>query len=335
MKLIIQIPCWNEETTLPLTLAEIPRQIAGVDEVEILVIDDGSTDRTVEIARSAGVDHIVRLRQHQGLARAFMAGIDAALRLGADIVVNTDADNQYRGDDIERLIRPILEGRADMVVGDRQTHTVSHFSPTKRLLQRLGSWVVRRASDTHIPDVTSGFRAYSREAALALNVISDYTYTLETIIQAGKRGIALAHVPITINEPTRESRLIRSLPDYLRRSAITIVRIYAMYEPLRVFSIIGAVVLATSLALAGRYLYFFSIGEGKGHIQSVVLAGVLLVLGFQMLLIGLVADLVSINRRLSEEVLLRVKRLELTLPGGKVPPAGRSEGDGEDEPDRG
>jgi len=334
MKLIIQIPCWNEEATLPRTLADIPRQIAGVDEVEVLIVDDGSTDRTVEVARAAGVDHIVRLRQHQGLAQAFAAGIDAALRLGADIVVNTDADNQYRGDDIERLIRPILEGRADMVVGDRQIHTVSHFSPTKKLLQHLGSWAVRRASGTRIPDATSGFRAYSREAALALNVVSDYTYTLETIIQAGKKGIALAHVPITINEPTRESRLIRSLPDYLRRSAITIMRIYAMYEPLRVFSIVGAVVLAASGVLAGRYLYFLSIGEGKGHIQSVVLAGVLLVLGFQMLLIGLVADLVSINRRLSEEVLLRVKRLELTLLGGKTPPTGRPEGDDEDGPNR-
>ena len=311
MKLIVQIPCWNEEGVLPLTLADIPRQIAGVDEVEVLVIDDGSNDRTVEVAQRAGVDHIVRLREHRGLAAAFAAGLDASLRLGADIIVNTDADNQYRGSDIERLIQPILAGQADMVVGDRQTDTVPHFSPMKKLLQRVGSWVVRQASGTRIPDATSGFRAYSREAALSLNVVSDYTYTLETIIQAGKKGIALAHVPITANEPTRESRLIRSVPDYLGRSASTILRIYTMYKPLRVFSIVGSVVLAASLALAGRYLYFLFLGEGKGHIQSVVLAGVLLVLGVEVLLIGLVADLVSINRRLGEEVLLRVKKLEL------------------------
>ena len=311
MKLIVQVPCWNEEAVLPLTLADIPKQIAGVDEVEILVIDDGSIDRTVEVAQIAGVDHIVCLQEHQGLAAAFAAGLDTSLRLGADIIVNTDADNQYRGSDIERLIQPILAGQADMVVGDRQTDTVPHFSPMKKLLQRVGSWVVRQASGTRIPDATSGFRAYSREAALSLNVVSDYTYTLETIIQAGKKGIALAHVPITANEPTRESRLIRSVPDYLGRSASTILRIYTMYKPLRVFSIVGSVVLAASLALAGRYLYFLFLGEGKGHIQSVVLAGVLLVLGVEVLLIGLVADLVSINRRLGEEVLLRVKKLEL------------------------
>ena len=241
------------------------------------------------------------------------------MRLGADIIVNTDADNQYRGSDIERLIQPILAGQAYMVVGDRQTDSVSHFSRGKKLLQRVGSWVVRQASGTRIPDATSGFRAYSREAALALNVVSDYTYTLETIIQAGKRGIALAHVPITTNEQTRESRLIRSVPDYLRHSTITILRIYAMYEPLRVFSIIGAVVLAVSVLLGVRYLYFFFLGEGKGHIQSVVFAGVLLVLGVQMLLIGLLADLVSINRRLSEEVLRRVKKLEVERAQGVAP----------------
>ena len=311
MKLIVQVPCWNEEAVLPLTLADIPKQIAGVDEVEILVIDDGSIDRTVEVAQIAGVDHIVCLQEHQGLAAAFAAGLDTSLRLGADVIVNTDADHQYRGSDIERLIQPVLAGQADMVVGDRQTDTIPHFSPLKKLLQRLGSWVVRQASGTRIPDVTSGFRAYSREAALSLNVVSDYTYTLETIIQAGKKGIALAHVLITANEPTRESRLIRSVPDYLGRSASTILRIYTMYKPLRVFSIVGSVVLAASLALAGRYLYFLFLGEGKGHIQSVVLAGVLLVLGVEVLLIGLVADLVSINRRLGEEVLLRVKKLEL------------------------
>jgi glycosyltransferase involved in cell wall biosynthesis len=313
MKLVIQIPAWNEEAVLPTTLAEIPRQVAGIDEVAILVVDDGSADRTAEVALAAGADHIVRFRAHQGLARAFAAGIDASLKLGADIIVNTDADNQYRGSDIERLIRPILAGQADMVVGDRRTDTIARFSPLKKRLQTAGSWVVRQASGTTVPDATSGFRAYSREAALALNVVSDYTYTLETIIQAGKKGIAVAHVPIQTNEQTRKSRLISSIPNYVRRSTITILRIYAMYEPLRIFSTIGAAVLAISLLLGVRYLYFLLLGEGKGHIQSVILAGVFLVLSFQMLLIGLVADLVSINRRLSEDILLRVKRLE--LPG--------------------
>jgi len=332
MKLVVQIPCWNEEATLPLTLADIPRQIAGVDEVEIMVIDDGSSDRTVEVARAAGVDHIVRLRGHRGLAAAFAAGIEASLRLGADIIVNTDADNQYRGSDIERLIQPILSGQADMVVGCRQIEAIPHFSPVKKRLQRIGSWVVRQASGTPIPDATSGFRAYSREAALALNVVSDYTYTLETIIQAGKKGMAMTHVPIAINKPTRESRLIRSLPDYLCRSASTILRIYAMYQPLRISSLLGVAVLTASFALTVRYMYFLGLGEGKGHIQSVVLAGVLLVLGFQILLIGLVADLVSINRRLSEEILLRVRKLELERVQGKTPSASeQAEPSGEDE----
>jgi glycosyltransferase involved in cell wall biosynthesis len=311
MKLVVQIPCWNEEEALPLTLADIPREIAGVDEIEILIIDDGSTDRTAEVARSAGVDHIVRLRRHQGLARAFASGLDASLRVGADIIVNTDADNQYRGEDIARLVRPILWGDADMVVGDRRTATVPYFSRGKRVLQRFGSWVVRQASGSDIPDASSGFRAYSRHAALSLNVLSDYTYTLETIIEAGKRGIAMSHLPISVNSQTRESRLVRSIPDYVRRSMGTILRVYAMYEPLRVFSLASLLVLTISLALAIRYVYFVIVGEGTGHVQSVVLAGVLLVLSALMFLIGLLADLVAKNRRLSEEVLLRVKKLEL------------------------
>ncbi|HEY64504.1 MAG TPA: glycosyltransferase family 2 protein [Caldilineae bacterium] len=312
MKLIVQIPCLNEEATLPATVRDIPRQIPGVDEVEILVIDDGSTDRTAEVARELGVEHIVRFPRHRGLAAAFAAGIDACLRLGADIIVNTDGDNQYAGADIPKLIAPILAGEADVVIGDRQIDTIPHFSPLKKRLQKLGSWVVRQASDTMIPDTTSGFRAYSREAALRLNVVSDYTYTLETIIQAGKQRLALTHVPVRTNPQLRESRLIRSLPDYLIRSAETIVRIYAMYEPLRVFIAAGIFLLLGGLLLSLRYIYFIFQGEGKGHVQSVILASVLLIAGFQVILIGLVADLIAINRRLSEEILLRVKRLELS-----------------------
>ncbi len=311
MKLIVQIPCLNEENTLPQTVADIPRQIPGVDEVEILIIDDGSTDNTVAAARRAGVDHIVRFARNRGLAAAFAAGIDACLRLGADIIVNTDGDNQYFGGDIPRLIAPILAGEADMVIGDRQVETIAHFSPAKKRLQKLGSWVVRQASDTDIPDTTSGFRAYSREAAMRMNVISDYSYTLETIIQAGKQRLALTHTPIRTNPKTRESRLIGSLWDYLRRSASTIVRTYTMYEPLRIFISAGALLLLVGVILGFRYLYFVSIGEGKGHIQSVILTAVFLIAGFQVILIGMLADLIAINRRLSEDILFRVKRLEL------------------------
>ncbi len=311
MKLIVQIPCLNEEKTLPQTVADIPRQIPGVDEVEILIIDDGSTDNTVAAARQAGVDHIVRFARNRGLAAAFAAGADACLRLGADIIVNTDGDNQYYGGDIPRLIAPILAGEADMVIGDRQVETIDHFSPTKKRLQKLGSWVVRQASDTDIPDTTSGFRAYSREAAMRMNVVSDYSYTLETIIQAGKRRLALTHTPIRTNPKTRESRLIGSLSGYLRRSASTIVRTYAMYEPLRIFISAGALLLLAGVILGIRYLYFVAIGEGKGHIQSVILTAVFLIAGFQVILIGMLADLIAINRRLSEDILFRVKRLEL------------------------
>ena len=311
MKLIVQIPCLNEEKTLPQTVADIPRQIPGVDEVEILVIDDGSTDNTLTVAREIGVNHIVRFARNRGLAAAFAAGIDACLRLGADIIVNTDGDNQYYGGDIPKLIAPILAGEADMVIGDRQIETIEHFSPMKKRLQRMGSWVVRQASDTDIPDTTSGFRAYSREAAMRLNVVSEYSYTLETIIQAGKQRLALAHIPIRTNPKTRESRLINSLSGYLRRSAATIIRIYTMYEPLRIFMSAGLLLFSVGVILGFRYLYFVFIGEGKGHVQSVILTAVFLIAGFQVILIGLLADLIAINRRLSEDILFRIKRLEL------------------------
>ena len=312
MKLIVQIPCLNEEETLPATVADIPRAITGVDVVELLIIDDGSADKTVETARELGVQHIVRFTQNRGLAAAFAAGLDACLKLGADIIVNTDGDNQYAGSDIPNLIAPILAGQADIVIGNRETDTIAHFSPTKKRLQKLGSWVVRQASDTDIPDTTSGFRAYSRDAALRINVTTDYSYTLETIIQAGKQHLAVGHVPVGTNPKLRDSRLFGSTWSYLSRSAATIMRIYTMYEPLRVFVTAGVLLLLGGLALSLRYLYFVYLGEGTGHVQSVIVAAVLFIAGFQVIMIGLMADLIAVNRRLSEDILLRVKRLELS-----------------------
>src|SRR6188472_2480933 len=261
MKLIVQIPCLNEEATLPATIADIPRRIEGVDEVELLVVDDGSTDRTVEVARENGVEHIVRLTNNKGLAAGFQAGLDAGLKLGADIVVNTDADNQYSGHDIPKLVEPIIEGRADMVVGDRETDSIAHFSPLKKRLQRLGSWVVRQASDTDVPDTTSGFRAYNREAAIQMAVVSKYTYTLETIIQAGKLLVATDHVPIATNPKTRESRLFPSVRSYVRRNAVAIARIYAQYEPLRVFMTMAGVLFVAALIPWIRFFVAYLDGD--------------------------------------------------------------------------
>lgn len=316
MRLIVQIPCYNEADTLPLTIATIPREIPGIDDIQILVIDDGSTDDTADVARQLGVDHIVRHAGNRGLAAAFQTGLDACLRLGADIIVNTDGDNQYPQEQIPDLIEPIRTGKADIVIADRQTRDIPHFSRRKKFLQGIGSWVVRKGSGTNVPDAPSGFRAYSREAALRLNVISRYTYTLETIIQAGKKNLSIAHVPIRTNEQFRESRLIRSPWDYVKKSASTIVRIYAMYEPLKVFFYIGLLLSLPGLVGVARFLYYFLFvpHTASGHIQSLILSAVFLIIGLQIMLIGLLADLISANRRLMEDTLYRVKRLDLDRP---------------------
>ncbi|HXD58350.1 MAG TPA: glycosyltransferase family 2 protein [Thermoleophilaceae bacterium] len=313
MKLIIQIPCWDEEEQLPSTLADLPREVPGVDTVEWLVIDDGSTDRTVDVARENGVDHIVRLTNNKGLAAAFQAGLDAALKLGADIVVNTDADNQYDAADIPKLIAPIVAGEADMVVGARPIDSIEHFSPVKKRLQRLGSAVVRRASETNIADTTSGFRAYNREAALQVQVVSKFTYTLETIIQAGKMTVAIDHVPIRTNPKTRESRLFPSMWAYVRRNTVSIFRIYALYEPLRVFMTAAVVVGLASLIIWLRFGIDFIVHGHSGHIQSLILGAVLFIAAVQLAALGVVGDILAGNRVLNQRILERVRRMELRL----------------------
>jgi glycosyltransferase involved in cell wall biosynthesis len=318
MKLIIQIPCLDEEETLPVTVRDLPRRVDGFDAVEWLVIDDGSTDRTVEVARELGVDHIVRLTNNKGLANGFQAGLDACLKLGADVIVNTDADNQYDGRDIPKLVAPIIAGEADMVVGDRQVQTIEHFSPAKKTLQRLGSWVVRQASATDVPDTTSGFRAYNREAALALQVVSKFTYTLETIIQAGKMTVAIDHVPIRTNPKTRESRLFPSMWTYIRRNGISIFRIYALYEPLKVFMTAAAIVGLAALVVWGRFLYFWIDGDGSGHVQSLILGAVLFNAATLLAALGVLGDVLAGQRITLPRILERVRRVELELG---VPPS--------------
>jgi glycosyltransferase involved in cell wall biosynthesis len=312
MKLIIQIPCYNEEKTLPQTLRDLPRKMPGVDQIEWLVIDDGSTDHTVEVAQASGVQHIVCLRYNMGLARAFLVGLETALRLDADIIVNTDADNQYRGADVERLVAPLLNAQADIVVGDRGVATAAHFSPLKRWLQRLGSWVVQQAAGVRIPDATSGFRALTREAALRTLVLSEYSYTLETLIQAGARQMAVEYVPVRINPQTRPSRLMRSPFEYLTQSTLTILRTYTLYRALRVFLGLGGLMIAGGMLLGLRFVYFFvTRGGATGNVQSLILAAILLVIGFQTCLIGLMADLIGFNRKILEETLYRMRRMEL------------------------
>jgi glycosyltransferase involved in cell wall biosynthesis len=302
MKLIIQIPCFNEAETLAIALAELPRQVPGFDRVEWLIIDDGSRDGTADVARAHGVDHVVRHRSNRGLARAFMTGLDACLRQGADVIVNTDADNQYNAADIPALVAPILEGEADIVIGARPIGAIEHFSPAKKLLQKLGSWVVRVASKTDVPDAPSGFRALTRAAAQQLVVFNDYTYTLETIIQAGQKNMAVASVPIRVNGDLRPSRLVKSIPSYIRRSIATIIRIFVIYRPFRFFGAIGIVLFAAGFLIGLRFLYFYLLGAGQGHVQSLILASVLLGMGFQTILIAFVADLLAANRKLLEEL---------------------------------
>lgn len=314
MKLIIQIPCLNEESTLPATIAALPRQIDGIDEIELLVVDDGSTDRTVEVARELGVEHVVRLTNNKGLAAAFQAGLDACLKLGADVVVNTDADNQYSGADVPKLVAPILAGEADMVVGDRKVSTIGHFSGRKKALQRLGSWVVRRLSGTAIADTTSGFRAYNREAALGLLVTDDFTYTLESLIQAGKMLVAVDQVEIETNPVTRPSRLFGSSGAYVRRNALSILRVYARYEPLRVFA--GASVVVGLLALAAWMPFLIDWifnGDSSGHIQSLILGAVLFIAAVQLMALGVIGDLLASQRVMTQRVFERVRRVELSL----------------------
>lgn len=310
MKLIVQIPCFNEEAILPETLAAISRTIEGVDQVEIMVIDDGSSDETSRVASQSGADHVLRLPRNQGLARAFSAGIEHAIGLGADIIVNTDADNQYCADDIPALIAPILQGEADIVIGERPIESIRHFSPIKKILQRLGSATVRFFSQTEVRDAPSGFRAFSRRAAMRLNVFNEYTYTLETVIQAGQKHMAIASVPIRVNNPTRESRLVRSIPDYVRRSVATILRVFIVYRPLRFFSLLSALTFLPGFILGLRFFYYFVIGQGQGKVQSVVLAVFLMGLGFLLLVIGIVTDLISVNRKLLEQANARLFEIE-------------------------
>jgi glycosyltransferase involved in cell wall biosynthesis len=320
VRLIIQIPCFNEEDTLPETLKTIPREVPGVDIVEWLIINDGSSDKTVEVAKENGVDHVISFPKNRGLARAFMAGLDASLRLGADIIVNTDADNQYPGEVIDQLVAPILAGEAEIVIADRQTHLVEHFSTTKKMLQRVGSWVVRQASGTEVPDAVSGFRALSRDAATRMFIVSDYTYTIESIIQAGSHRTAITSIPIRTNAKTRESRLVKSIGSYVTKSATTILRIYTMYKPLKAFLLLSLMLFIPAALLSVRFVVSYAMDPDiSRHVQSLILVAILTITAFQSLLFALLADLIAANRKMLEDSLIRIKRLDqgITLSAGR------------------
>ena len=310
MKLIIQIPCFNEAETLEVTLNDLPKHIDGIDEIEYLIIDDGSHDNTAEVAKKWGVHYVVRFRRNKGLAKGFMAGLDACLKNGADIIVNTDADNQYCGADIETLVRPILDKKAHIVIGERPIDDTEHFTPLKKKLQHFGSWVVRKASKTTIPDAPSGFRAYSREAAMRINVINDYTYTLETIVQSGREKVAVMSVPIRTNPELRESRLFHSMWGYIKKSMLTIVRTYLMYRPLYFFFMLGSILALVGVGFFVRYFVFFCSGEGGGHLQSLILASTLLIVGFQTIVVGLLGDVISANRKILQDVQYHVRKMD-------------------------
>ncbi|MBO6242111.1 MAG: glycosyltransferase family 2 protein [Butyrivibrio sp.] len=310
MKLIIQIPCYNEAETLEVTLNDLPKHIDGIDEIEYLIINDGSKDNTVEVAKRWGVHHVVNFKQNQGLAKGFIAGLDGCLRCGADIIVNTDADDQYKGEDIEKLVRPILDGEADVVIGARPIDQTEHFSYIKKKLQHLGSWTVRKASNTGIPDAPSGFRAYSREAAMRMNVVNDYTYTLETIVQAGREKIPMISVPIRTNGELRPSRLFKSIWGYVKKSMLTILRAYVMYKPLKAFSLLCVPFVTIGLAIGIRFLYYMAHGTSSGHVQSLILGCTLIIIGFLIFVLGILADTIAANRRILQDVQLHVKRIE-------------------------
>lgn len=310
MKLIIQIPCLNEAETLEIALNDLPRHIDGIDTIEYLIINDGSVDNTVEVAKNWGVNYVISFTQNKGLAKGFMAGIDACLRNGADIIVNTDADNQYCGADIEKLVRPILEKKADIVIGERPINETEHFSPLKKKLQHLGSFVVRKASKTDIPDAPSGFRAFSRDAAMHLNVMNNYTYTLETIVQAGRTNMAITSVPIRTNGELRKSRLFHSMFSYVKRSMLTIMRAYMMYRPLTFFSVLGSIPFLGGVAIGVRFLVFFFRGAGNGHMQSLIFASTLMLLGFMTFIVGLQADVIANNRKILEDIQYRIRRMD-------------------------
>nr|WP_302020155.1 glycosyltransferase family 2 protein [uncultured Acetatifactor sp.] len=338
MKLIIQIPCYNEAETLAIALNDLPKHIEGIDTIEYLIINDGSKDDTVRVAREWGVHYVVNFRQNRGLAYGFMAGIDACLRNGADIIVNTDADNQYKGSDIEKLVRPILEGDSDIVIGERPIDQTEHFSLLKKKLQHLGSWTVQVASKTSIPDAPSGFRAYSRDAAMRLNVFNEYTYTLETIVQAGREKMAMTSVPIGTNGELRPSRLFHSMFGYVKRSSVTIIRAFMMYKPLRFFAIIGLIPFIAGILLGMRYLVYIFIGQAGGHVQSLILASILILMGFMTIIIGLQADIIAANRKILQDIQYRIRKMEYDarregLGDDSEARGGAGRGDGKEERD--